>query len=86
MRTEELMGRLATILEDGNAVAGLRFVVADHAIPSALAEPSPARVLPPPDAAAVARAREATSAIEDPELRDLVTRAAARSLERDDRR
>jgi hypothetical protein len=29
--------------------------------------------------------RAATEAIEDPELRDLVTRAAARSLERGDR-
>ena len=34
---------------------------------------------------AVARAEQATSAIDDPDLRALVTRAAARSMERDKR-
>jgi hypothetical protein len=42
-------------------------------------------VPPPPDPDAVARAEQATSAIDDPDLRALVTRAAARSMERDKR-
>gem|GEM_PF-563699 len=42
MRGDELMDRLATILGDPNAVGGLRFVVADHAIP----QPDPGPVVP----------------------------------------
>jgi hypothetical protein len=85
MRTDELMERMAALLDNPDAVAGLRFVVADHAIPTPEEAPAPRVPLPPPDPAAVARARDATRAIEDPELRDLVTRAAARSLERGER-
>jgi hypothetical protein len=85
MRTDELMQRLATIIGDPDAVAGLRFVVADHAIPAPQQPPAARVPLPPPGPGALARARAATEAIEDPELRDLVTRAAARSLERGDR-
>jgi hypothetical protein len=86
MRADELMTRLAALLDNPDAVAGLRFVVADHAIPQADTGPPPRPVLPPPDPEALARARAATRAIEDPALRDLVTRAAARSMERDNRR
>lgn len=85
MRADELMDRLAALLGDADAVGGLRFVVADHAIPSADPGPPPRPAPPPPDAAAVARAEAATRDIEDPVLRDLVTRAAARSMERDER-
>lgn len=85
MRSDEIALRLADLLGDPNAVAGLRFVVADHAIPQADPSPPPRRIPPPPGPAAVARAEEATRGIEDPDLRALVTRAAARSLERDKR-
>jgi hypothetical protein len=85
MRTDELMQRLADIMGDADAVAGLRFVVADHAIPAAEQAPVRPDPPPPPGPDSLARARAATEAIDDPELRDLVTRAAARSLERGDR-
>ncbi len=85
MRTDELMQRLADIMGDADAVAGLRFVVADHAIPAPEQAPVRPEPLPPPGPDSLARARAATEAIDDPELRDLVTRAAARSLERGDR-
>lgn len=85
LRAEEIEGRLAAILEDPDAVAGLRFVIADHALPRADPGPPKRAPLPPPDPAAVERAQQATRDIEDPALRDLVTRAAARALERDKR-
>jgi len=84
-RAEEIEARLGAILEDPDAVAGLRFVVADHALPVADQGPPPRAALPPPDPRAVERAEQATRDIEDPALRDLVTRAAARALERDKR-
>lgn len=83
MRADEISDRLAAILGDPDAVRGLRFVVADHAIPQVIEELRAPPPLPPPDAATMARAREATRAIDDPELREIVTRAAARALERD---
>ena len=82
MRTDELMGRLARILDDPEAVAGLRFVVADHAIPTADAGPREPRELPPPAPDSMAAAEAMTESIEDPALRDLVARAAARSIDR----
>ena len=85
MRRDEIADRLAALLDDPDAVAGLRFVVADHAIPGPDPGPRPRGVPPPPDPDAVARAEQATSAIDDPDLRALVTRAAARSMERDKR-
>jgi hypothetical protein len=39
MRRDEIADRLTALLDDPDAVAGLRFVVADHAIPG----PDPAR-------------------------------------------
>lgn len=83
MRADEISDRLARILGDPDAVQGLRFVVADHAIPQVVEEFRAPPPLPPPDAATMARAREVTRAIDDPELREIVTRAAARALERD---
>jgi hypothetical protein len=82
-RSEQIEALLADLLDDPSAVAGLRFVVADHALPPPMPVPAPPRALPPPDPAAVRRAQDATRDIEDPALRDLVTRAAARALERD---
>lgn len=86
MRRDEIALRLGALLDDPDAVAGLRFVVADHAIPQAAPAPPPRRIPPPPSPDVVARAEEATRDIDDPDLRALVTRAAARSLERDNRR
>lgn len=82
-RSEQIEALLADLLEDPSAVAGLRFVVADHALPAPVPEPAPRQALPPPDPAVMRRAEDATRDIEDPALRDLVTRAAARALERD---
>ncbi len=85
MRRDEIEARLAEILGDSEAVAGLRFVVADHVIASMAAE-VPRRVPPPPPGPeAMERARAATDDIEDPVLREIVTHAAAWSLERDKR-
>lgn len=82
-RAEQLEEILAAIIGDPSAVAGLRFVIADHALPAADPGPAPRDPLPPPDPSTVKRAEAATRDIEDPALRDLVTRAAARALERD---
>ena len=82
-RAEEIEERLAEALDDPSAVAGLRFVIADHALPATDPSPPTRAPLPPPDPRAVERAEAATRDIEDPALRDLVTRAAARALERD---
>lgn len=82
MRTDELLDRLGRILGDPDAVAGLRFVVADHAIPEPDPGPRPARDLPPPAPDSMAAAEAMVTGIDDPELRDLVARAAARSIDR----
>jgi hypothetical protein len=63
-------------------VGGLRFVVADHAIPQPDPGPVVAVDLPPPSPNAAAAGARAAESIEDPELRDLVARAAARSMDR----
>lgn len=82
-RAEQLGEILAEIVGDPSAVADLRFVIADHALPEADLGPTPRELLPPPDPSTVRRAEAATRGIEDPALRDLLTRAAARALERD---
>ena len=84
-RAEHIEELLADALGDPSAVAGLRFVVADHALPTVDPGPAPRAPVPPPDPAALRQAEDATRDIEDPALRDLVTRAAARALERDKR-
>lgn len=84
MRGDEIADRLINIIGDPDAVQGLRFVVADHAIPQVRDEPAAPPPLPPPGPQARARAEQATRAIDDPELREIVTRAAARALERDE--
>jgi len=83
MRADEIADRIGTITGDPDAVRGLRFVVADHAIPRVIEESSPGAPLPPPGPEAQARAEQVTRVIDDPELREIVTRAAARALERD---
>jgi hypothetical protein len=85
MRADEISQRIARITDDPDAVRGLRFVVADHAIPQVIEQAPQAPALPPPGPEARARAEQATRAIDDPELREIVTRAAARALERDER-
>ncbi len=82
MRADVLMVRLEHLLGNPDAVAGLRFVVADHAIPNGDVGPRQPVVLPPPSAAAQAAGARAAQSIDDAELRDLVARAAARSIER----
>ena len=69
LRRDEIADRLAALLGDPDAVAGLRFVVADHAIPHAV-EDAPAREpLPDPSPEVMDQAMRATEAIEDPRLR-----------------
>ncbi|MBM3634968.1 MAG: DUF721 domain-containing protein [Actinobacteria bacterium] len=82
-RAEQLEEILTGIIGDPSAVAGLRFVIADHALPAAGPEPPRRGPLPPPDPSAMKRAEAVTRDIEDPALREVVTRAAARALERD---
>lgn len=83
MREEEIAARLAAALGDPDAVAGLRFVVADHAIPRVDDEAPPRPPLPDPGPEALRRARAATAHIDDPELRAVITRMAARAMERE---
>lgn len=82
MQADRLQDLLAQALGDPDAVAGLRFVVADHAIPAT--DDGPRRPAPPPPPApeATAAGAAAAAAIDDPALRDLVARAAARSIDR----
>lgn len=82
LRDDELLGRLADLLGDPHAVAGLRFVVADHALPTPAPTAPDRGPMPDPPPAAQALGRRAAEAIEDPQLRDLVARAAARSIDR----
>jgi hypothetical protein len=56
-------------------ITGVRFVTADHAIPGAEPRPHPPTVKPTD--AELAAAAAAVGDVSDPELRDLLTRAAA---------
>ena len=75
----EILGRLREALGE-DAPAALRFA------PGPVPEPAPEEAagapaaVPKPTAAELAEAEAAASAIEDPELRELVRRAAAASL------
>jgi hypothetical protein len=79
----EIMSRLAAALGD-DAPPGLRFRVGPVPEPGADSEGSRATALPPPAPApeTVAEADSAAAEIDDPELRELVRRAARASLTR----
>ncbi|MDX6554367.1 MAG: Dna[CI] antecedent, DciA [Miltoncostaeaceae bacterium] len=81
-RAEELLVRLAEAAPEAR-VTSLRFVVSDDALP----EPPPPPKAPPrpPSAAVREAAREAVGEVSDPRLRELLERAAAAALNRDDR-
>jgi hypothetical protein len=76
-RSEMLRARLAAALPDVG-VAGVRFVIGDHAIPTAAAAPVPRPARPTDDE--VATARGWVGDVDDPVLRDLLVRAAAGQL------
>lgn len=71
-RSDELLARLR---EAGVAVRGLRFVVADVALP--VEGPAPPRPPRPPSAADRAAARLEVGPVADPRLRELLVHAAA---------
>ena len=81
-RREELTARLRAACPEAG-IAGLRFAVADHALPGAAEDEPPAPAPPPPPTAAQrAEGAAAAEGVEDPVLRDLVRRAAAASAAR----
>jgi hypothetical protein len=83
-RREEITARLKAALPDAG-IAGLRFAVADHALPAAPDAPAPAPAPPRPNPAQRAAGEAAAEGVEDPVLRDLVRRAAAASAARNSR-
>ena len=83
-RKEELTARLLAELPEAGVV-GLRFSVADHAVPVAPDAPPPPPPPPPPTAAQRAAAASAAADGADPVLRDLIERAAAASAARHQR-
>ena len=74
-RREVLADRLRAALPD-IPVTGVRFVVGDHVMPAAAATARPARAVRPTPAE-LAAAEAALADVTDPELRELLTRAAA---------
>ncbi|MCU0306774.1 MAG: DUF721 domain-containing protein [Thermoleophilia bacterium] len=88
-RQELILARLAELAPE-ERVAGLRFVVADHALPpppgaaaTGPAAPAPApRAAPRPTPAQSTAAAGLVAGIEDPEIRALAARAAAAGLAR----
>jgi len=78
----EILGRLATHLEAGQSPVRLRFAVGpvpEPATPTGDAPATPSNIpTPTPEEAAAAEA--AAAAIDDPDLRELVARAARASL------
>lgn len=80
-RREELTARLVAQCPDAGIV-GLRFAVADHALPVTPDAPSPPPPPPPPTPAQRAAGASAAAGVSDPVLRDLVERAAAASAAR----
>jgi Dna[CI] antecedent, DciA len=79
--------RLVTGLKDATPVevVDLRFIVADHALinPAGAPPSAPREALKAPDPDAQRRATELVGEVADDRLRDLLTRAAARTVERD---
>jgi len=84
-RREELTARLVALCP-GAGIVGLRFAVADHALPTTPDVPAPAPPPPPPTPAQRAEGAAAAADVADPVLRDLVERAAAASAARLSRR
>jgi hypothetical protein len=80
-RRDELTARIQAALPDAG-IAGLRFAVADHALPSVADGPPPPAAPARPTAAQAAEGEAAAQGVEDPVLRDLVRRAAAASAAR----
>jgi hypothetical protein len=80
---EELTARLIAACPDAGIV-GLRFAVADHALPGPPQAPAPPPP-PPPTPAQRAEAASAAAAVGDPVLRGLIERAAAASAARQSR-
>jgi hypothetical protein len=78
----EILGRLASRLEEGQAPARLRFAVGPVPEPATPAEDALATSSHPlsPTPEEVAAAEAAAAEIDDPELRELVARAARASL------
>jgi predicted nucleic acid-binding Zn ribbon protein len=81
-RRAELADRLARRCPDAG-VSGLRFAVADHALPARAPEATPPAP-PPADPSAAERAAgtAAAAGVSEPALRELVARAAAASAAR----
>jgi hypothetical protein len=78
---EAILARLAAAAP-GAPTAGIRFVVSDHAIPTAPG-PSRRRARPPRrHAGAEAAARRLAAGVEDPGVREAVERAASAALGR----
>lgn len=80
-RREDLTARLVAEVPAAGIV-GLRFSVADHALPAAPDEPPPPPPPPPPTPAQRAAAAAAAADVADPVLRDLIERATAASAAR----
>lgn len=84
-RREDLTARLVAECPDAGIV-GLRFAVADHALPVAPDEAPAPPPPPPPTPAQRAAAASAAAEVTDPVLRDLIERASAASAARQSRR
>jgi len=82
MRREELTRMLAEECPEAGVV-GLRFSVADH-VPAAAGPPPPPAPPAPPVPSAVDRreGERASEGVDDPQVRDLVARAAAAAAAR----
>lgn len=74
-RRDSLADRLRRAVPDVQ-IAAIRFVVGDHVMPAAAAPTRP-RPAPSPTADEIEQARRAVGDVSDPELRDLLARAAA---------
>ncbi len=83
-RREELTARLLAACPSAGIV-GLRFAVADHALPVAPEAPAPPPPPPLPTPAQRAAGAAAATEVTDPVLRDLIERAAAASAARHSR-
>ncbi len=83
-RCEGLTSRLAAVCPDAGIV-GLRFAVADHALPVAPPPPAPPVRPAPPTPEQRAEAAASAAGVSDPALRELIERAVAASAARQTR-